>query len=370
MTQERKTGTSRNYGIDLLRLISMLYVVILHILGHGGVLNRAVEGTVQYQVSWFIEIWAYCAVDIFAIISGYVGFSETRKRYNYANYLVMWIQVVTYGAAIVILLQLVNPNLVSKKDLLSMFFPVSNNCYWYFTAYTGLFLVIPLINEALRQFSQNALKMLFVILLLVFSVFDNMAGRFALEKGYSVAWLTVLYILGAIIRKCDIGKRFSASAAFAGIVLCCVVSWIWKMYGFEINVMSIKINKDLFVSYLSPTTVFTAILYVILFSKIQLRFITQKILSFAAPGAFAVYLLNDHRFARQYLINERFLYLAESSVWNIFVHTLGIALTYLVVAVVVDHMRQKVFSILKVKEIATYLMSTLEKMVCNVGKLL
>lgn len=28
--------TGRNYGIDMLRLVSMLFVVILHVLGHGG----------------------------------------------------------------------------------------------------------------------------------------------------------------------------------------------------------------------------------------------------------------------------------------------------------------------------------------------
>ena len=33
--------SSRNYGIDLLRIISMIMVVVLHVLRHGGV----IEGT-------------------------------------------------------------------------------------------------------------------------------------------------------------------------------------------------------------------------------------------------------------------------------------------------------------------------------------
>lgn len=35
-------GTRRNYGIDALRLFSMLLVVTLHVLGHGGVLENLV----------------------------------------------------------------------------------------------------------------------------------------------------------------------------------------------------------------------------------------------------------------------------------------------------------------------------------------
>ena len=41
----------RNYGIDLLRIVAMLCVVILHAVGPGGILDAAAEGTVQYQAA-------------------------------------------------------------------------------------------------------------------------------------------------------------------------------------------------------------------------------------------------------------------------------------------------------------------------------
>lgn len=41
----------RNYGIDLLRIVSMFYVVILHSLGIGGVLKSAVPGSSQFEVA-------------------------------------------------------------------------------------------------------------------------------------------------------------------------------------------------------------------------------------------------------------------------------------------------------------------------------
>ena len=62
----------RNYGIDLLRIISMFFVLILHCYGQGGIIYHATQGTIQYKFSWMIEIIAYCAVNIFALISGYV----------------------------------------------------------------------------------------------------------------------------------------------------------------------------------------------------------------------------------------------------------------------------------------------------------
>ena len=63
----------RNAGIDLLRIVSMFFVVVLHSLGQGGILFNTAVGSSQYKVAWLLEIFAYGAVDIFALISGYVS---------------------------------------------------------------------------------------------------------------------------------------------------------------------------------------------------------------------------------------------------------------------------------------------------------
>lgn len=52
----------RNYGVDLLRVLATLFITILHVMGHGGIID-AVEGKAQYNVIWFLEILCFCAVD-------------------------------------------------------------------------------------------------------------------------------------------------------------------------------------------------------------------------------------------------------------------------------------------------------------------
>ena len=60
-----KTKSEKNYGIELLRVISMIYVMLLHGLGRGGILSNAETGTMYYYVSWFLQVLAYPAVNIF-----------------------------------------------------------------------------------------------------------------------------------------------------------------------------------------------------------------------------------------------------------------------------------------------------------------
>ena len=43
----------RNYGIDLLRIVSMLMIPILHILGHGGILNGSQVLSAHNETAWF-----------------------------------------------------------------------------------------------------------------------------------------------------------------------------------------------------------------------------------------------------------------------------------------------------------------------------
>ena len=127
----------RNYGIDLLRIISMFCIVILHCLGQGGILKNAVINSNQYKFAWFMEIFAYCAVDIFALISGYVSYSKEEKRTKYSNYLNIWLQVVFYGLLVTGIFNIIKPELIHKRDYLLVLFPVTNGLYWYVSAYTG-----------------------------------------------------------------------------------------------------------------------------------------------------------------------------------------------------------------------------------------
>ena len=67
----------RASDIDLFRIIATLLVIVLHVLGKGGILNNAAPDSAAYWTAWFLEICAYCAVNCFALISGYVMADKT-----------------------------------------------------------------------------------------------------------------------------------------------------------------------------------------------------------------------------------------------------------------------------------------------------
>lgn len=351
---ERHIKAERNYGIDLLRVLSMFYVLVLHVLGNGGVLGAAAEGTAQYMVSWFLEIWAYGAVDIFALISGYVSYTEYEKKTDYSNYIVLWLQVVVYGVIVSLVFRCFHPEWVTKNDLFQMFFPLSNGLYWYFSAYTGLFFMMPFLNAGLRKCSKRTMQKTVFAILAVFSVWASLIDRFHLAGGYSFAWLVLLYILGAAIKKYNIGAKVKPWQAFLVIVLCCLIGWCWKIYGVETEwkIWSIHITKGLFVSYISPTTLLASVFYVIGFSKLKIPPKAQKGVRFCAAGAFAAYLLNCQRCIWEHGFSQRFAYLADKNIGVLLLCVIAAALVFFIGSILIDQIRIWLFKLLRVKQLS------------------
>ena len=166
---------SRNHGIDLLRCLSMFFVVLLHVLkwGEGGNLDNSFLGTPNYAVSWYLELSAYCAVNCFALITGYVG---VNVPYRISRFINLWFQVFFYTAGITFLFKWLVPGSVSFKGMIQAFFPVLRLAYWYFTAYAVLFCFIPFLNPAIRSLSRESARWLCLLVLIVFSLFSTISG--------------------------------------------------------------------------------------------------------------------------------------------------------------------------------------------------
>ena len=361
MSSTKTASVGRNYGVDFLRILSMFFVIILHCLGKGGVLDAAQPGTIQYASAWFLETFAYCTVNIFGLISGYVGYSDVPKKTKYSSWILMWLQVVFYGVVLTGVFELIMPEAVSKKDFFEMFLPVSKELYWYFTAYTALFFLMPLLNAAIRGCTEKQLKQMLIVILVVFVFYDNITRKFGMEAGYTCLWLILLYLIGAIMKKCKIGEKIKPLSAFAGILALVVVSWLWRLYGREIKLLGVGVNAKTLVAYTSPTMVFAAMLYIIGFSKISFPQWCEKAIAFMAKGAFAVYLLNNQRFVWKYIMDKKFVFLSEKPAVVLIGVVLGFALCFVVIAILVDHARMFLFRVLGINKIVQKLSDGIEK---------
>ena len=73
-----------NSGINLFKLFSMFMIAQLHILGMGGIIG-ATAGTAAYYHAFFMQNAAFCAVNCYALASGYLMFGKKIRLSRIAS---------------------------------------------------------------------------------------------------------------------------------------------------------------------------------------------------------------------------------------------------------------------------------------------
>ena len=70
-------GNNRKYQIDFLKIFTTFMVIILHILLKGAL--KMEMGTSQYLQSWGLEFFCMPAVNIYAIITGFLCYEKNNS---------------------------------------------------------------------------------------------------------------------------------------------------------------------------------------------------------------------------------------------------------------------------------------------------
>ena len=343
----------RNFGIDFLKILCMIMIVVLHVLGQGRVLDNTEFLSVNYAVAWMIEIGALCAVNCYALVSGYVGVSSKHK---YAGIIMLWLQVLLYNVVITILMTTLRKDIpVGLSTYVKMFFPVITKPYWYFTAYFALFFVMPCYNCMIEHMPRNQLRMILAVIVVLFSVVPTMieSDLFDLVGGYSFVWLSLLYILGGYFRKYHVLEKTSARkwiiVYIAAVIItlgqkCLHEMFVYKLTGEIIRSMSLC-------TYISPFMLIAAVALLGFFSQKTFKGVISKELPVLSASAFGVYLIHSHPLIYQYILNDRFTWVAGLPAIRMVMNVLLTAICIFFVCLMMDLARAYVVSKLHIKEI-------------------
>ena len=351
------SATHRSYGIDLLRIFAAFSVIVLHIMNHGGLLSSTASGSYQFVICQALTAVTYSAVNIYGLISGYVGYRDKDRGFQLSNYLMLWLEVVFYNVVVALYYMWKVPGSISSQDLLSMFFPLTNNHFWYFTSYSALVLFIPFLNSAIRHCDRNILIPMASVIVL-FTPLEAFTGLFQTNNGYSFVWLMLLWIIGAIMKKYRIGNNLSSFAALAGIVLLDMAIFQLNRQGDGLLIGDHYISLSLMDRYTCPLYLLSAMFHVVLFDKLKPGPILQKIIGFAAPAAFAVYIVNVQQHYWTYSMEDRFSSWAQSSVVGLTMRVITFAALFVTVVTVVDYLRRKLFQLLRIREMLNRLIDS------------
>lgn len=234
---------ARHLGLDALRILAMAMIITLHYLDKGGVLPKlpialgelgpdggaALFGSDLFGtglsgsglIAWLIEAFCVPAVNAYVLISAYFLIDSDYKPGRAVK---LWGRVIFYSALIPVLYIAITGVPIDKYSWLRYLMPVTQEHYWFITAYVIMVLIAPLMNNKLTELSEKSYRLGLALLLLVLSLACTLLPvRLPLDKrGYDALWFICLYMVGGYIKLhiADKAKGRPVRFAFFYVITC------------------------------------------------------------------------------------------------------------------------------------------------------
>jgi surface polysaccharide O-acyltransferase-like enzyme len=329
-------------------MVSMLMVVVLHILGQGGVLAAVSAPSWRYGLCWGLEAAAFCAVDCYALISGYVG---SGRRFRLTGAVLLWLRVVFYTLLITTAALVIAPGTVGPKHYLNAIFPVMTRQYWYVTAYFGAFFFMPVLEAGVEKLPKKALTALLAALTALLTVLSFVFGSdpFSVGAGYSAFWLAYLYMLGAYLRKYGLLEKLRGIKALAGFAVSTALTAGGKLLESFIH-PPVPFYGNLLYNYSSLTVLAASVCLLGFFSGMRIGKRAARIVALLSPTALSVYLIHAHPIVWNRLLGGLFAPLAQLPAPLCVLAVLGCAAGVVIVCSAFDLLREGLFRLLRLKE--------------------
>ena len=350
----------RNYGIDLLKIISMINIINLHINKLSGLLYITPKNPKFKQV-FRLQAFSFWPVNAFGLISGIMTF----RKYKFSNLIYIWFEYFFYS--ILFSIYLYKKSFLNLKNLILSFFPIGIRRLWYFNAYFFMYLLLPFISSSINSLNKVIYTKLIIFFFFIHSIYHiildynirNTDFDF-INKGYSPNWLTILYIAGGYI------GRFYMSKPYFSRFTCLILFFLSTLISSEYIFYSYKRSKyadKIFLQYFSPTIIIQALSLIFIFSnlKISNRHII-KIILFFNPLNFNVTLIHMRIFlSKTSDIKKFFKYIELLSPKYLFFKIYFFSTIIYILCASFDYLRLLLFKALKIRMICIYIENKLIK---------
>lgn len=334
----------------------MLMIVVLHLYSRGGAMtaiSAAAPRSAAPKLNYAIQLICLGGVNLYGLISGYVMLEGSFKPRRFIS---LWLQVVFVGLVLNVAAGIVRPDILSEETWIRAVLPVSQREYWYFTCYTCVFLLSPVLNRGIRALTQKQAALLLLGCLFVFAFLSGVGysyngDPFYIVGGYSALWLIALYVMGACLKQSGLLQKTKPGKLLLVMLLCLGIDLIWHYLTLPPILNDSK--KTLSKFFNLPLVIFDVCLFTLM-TRLEIRRPTlQKLLKFIAPLTFSVYLITIHPLFWE-LQKDSFHFVKNQSVWLSAPIVLGCGIAIFALCILADALRNQLFRLCRIDAVCLW----------------
>lgn len=300
----------RQSNIELLRIVTMFFILILHVNIKGLWGNIEEDFPLLNIGSNFAESFAVIAVNCFILISGYF-----QINFKISSITRLLFQCVFYNLLICIIYSICLGKF-SIHTLIHETFVFSH--WWFVKSYILLIIFSPILNSSIQTLER---KVFFIVLVLLLVLRVNEFNFF------------LLYLLGGFIRRfycVDLLSRFRIH--FIGLyILISIISGVFLSY--------FRLNTPQYIPYIigynSLFVICSSVFFFLFFLTLKVK---NTVINSVAVSVFAVYLVHEHHLVSPYFTNfiKSLILLSEKNQFILFLYLLVFVVLVFIISVLID----------------------------------
>lgn len=328
----------RQSNFELLRIISMFLIVLGHVTYQTKFIypKQTILHNVSIQALWIggkLGVWE------FTIISAYF---LSHSKFKVKSLKKVWGVTLFYSIGLYMILVVANVSPLTPKLLVRSMMPIITGQYWYVSAYIGMYVMVPYLNNMIGTMSKIEFRN-FIIILIIMTEFLPLIKNHSYITGDTFFSLIPIYFVGGYLRKysSDFEKQnkkyiiafvLSIVAMVASILLLDVVN----------GIMGTNISWDYFLTQNSPLQMIAAVSLFLIAKNTNISY--NRAINSVSASTFSVYLIHCHPALRWpvYLNIKQY----EKTPWTALYEIL-IAVGIYVCATMIDYLRRLLLSLLK-----------------------
>lgn len=286
--------SNRNFGLDILKILSMFMVVVLHTLGKGKVLQTVNPFSVNYYIAQYIDGIFFCAVNVFVITNGFLMYD---KRVKAESLLKIVQQTRIYSILITMGVIVLTKSQLNYSLIIRSLLPILTGEYWFVTIYLVILLTTPYTNLALRSMSIRGHKYLTFLLFALFSVWPTFIffeDPLKLSNGYSIPWFLFLYVLGALLRRIQLPPKKSTYYFVIFLVFGSLIPISRFLIAYATSrYLGNIVGSGFFYRYNSILVLFSGLFLFLSFLNLEVKSsFVKKLILYFSPHSLAVYIIH------------------------------------------------------------------------------
>lgn len=284
----------RNSNIELLRIISMLFIISHHFLVHG--MNIWQDSSLSNFCLLSLDACFYVAVNVFILISGYFGIKFVWKKILTVYLLTACIGGFCYFAHL-----FVDNASFGRSVIWQTVFSISHGSTWFIQVWIYLFLFSPIINTALNTFNKQQLQLVLFLLTIICVYFGWFWQGEVNKDGYNLINFIWIYSIGYYLHHFF---DYNTKCSLIYIV-------VWLLCSFINVILFIILDSYCAWTYNNPLVVVASIAFFLYFRSLTF---SSKLINAIAQCTLGVYLIHEHAYISPIIYGEEFASIYSSNI--------------------------------------------------------